>query len=328
MPLSPSELLVGQITADDIKEFVTTINSPRTDNFTLGGCDLDMKFKVPGDKLKPFLQFCLGVNYVGTDNALHRSLPMFHPVHCWAWARSVSINGQQYDGDDTDAVIWDSQVTPAKWKQYEASVTFDIPRFPVYADDEITYEYQRFVSKGTDERTKIVTVDNGQVLYDTGGSFLFNNTPHNATVPVARRDGAGINAKWWHVPADWLQASDDDVPTKLLNAQGKVNSGTIFNCAAETLLLERVNLDDKYVSPVLTDQLGKLSFMYDVAFQFLYVRQLDAQVGKAGETRRGHNLLLGPNMKYWYATNPTSGTGVFDSVDFAKLFTIYTDTIT
>lgn len=326
MPLDPSDLLVGQITADDIKEFVHGTTSPRADNFTLGGCDLEMKFQIPGDKLKAALQWILGVDYVDTNHDLRRSLPMFHPVHNWAWARSVTAQGQQYDGDDTDAVVWDFQSTPAKWKKYEVTVSFDIPRFRVLGDDEVQYEYQRFVSKELTPDTKIVTVENGQVLYDANGGDDWNGKPHQATIPIARRDGGGLTVKWWHVPADFVQPDDNTVPVKYLNAQGKVNSASIFGCDAETLLLVQTKFE-KYVSPLLTDQLGRLQYLYDIEFEFLYVRQLDASIGKAGETRRGHNMLLGPTMKYWYAKNATSNNPVFESVDFAKLFTYYTDTI-
>lgn len=327
MPLNPSDLLVGQITADEIKEFTHgTPNSQRTDSLTNGTCDLEMTFKIPGSKLKPFLQFALGVNYVDTDNNLRRSLPMFHPVHCWAWAKQVSINGQGFDGDDADAVIWDFQVTPAKWKQYECRVIFDIPRFKVLADDEITNEYERFVSVDGSGDVKIVTVDNGQVWYDAPGE-AWDLQPHNATIPVARRDGGGFEIKWHHVPEEWLQATAEDYPEKFLLAQGKCNSATFFGKETETLMLlnpvERV----RYVSPVMTDQIGDLYWLNDITFTFLYVKQLAAQMGDGAETQRGHNVLLGPEMKYWVAQNQ-NGQKIVPPIDFTKLFTRYTDAYT
>lgn len=326
MPLNPSELLVGQITAEEIKEFTHGFpQSHRTDTVSNGTIDAEMTFKVPGNKLKPFLQFALGVNYVDTNNNLRRSLPMFHPVHCWAWARQVRINGQQYDGDDVNAVIWDFQVTPAKWKQYECVVVFDIPRFPLYPDDEIDFEYERFVSVDGTGEVKIVTVDNGQVLYTAPGK-AWNNQPHNATIPVARRDGGGFQIKWWHVPEEFVQATDLDFPEKWLMAQGRCNDATFFNKTTECLLLFHVKRE-RYVSPVMTDQIGKLYFLNDVEFNFLYVNQLAGDMGEATETLRGHNVLLGPEMKYWKATN-TNGTKIVRPIGFGKLFTHYTDTYT
>lgn len=331
MPLDASDLLIGQITEDDIKEFVHGTNSPRVDNFTLGGCDLEMKFRIPGTKLKPFLQWCLGVNYMNTSNELKRTCPMFHPTHCWAWAKSVSICGQQYDGDDAAAQIWDFQSLPAKWKQYEATVSFDIPRFRVKYDGDVTNEFERFVSKEITPDTKIVTVDAGQVVYEAGAE-AWDDQPHNTTIPIARRDGSGVRVTWWHVPQEFVQAApagfdvDDGLPTKFMNAQGKCNSAELFGQTIETMMLVKTEID-KYVSPLMTDQIGDLYFLYDIHFDFLYVNQLAADIGKPGETRRGHNMLLGPNMKYWYARNATSSIPVVEPVDLRKLFTHHTDTI-
>jgi hypothetical protein len=68
--------------------------------------------------------------------------------------------------------------------------------------------------------------------------------------------------------------------------------------------------------------------MYDITFDFQYVNQLDSRRRQGGRDAAGAQPAPRPEMKYWYATNPTSGKPVFEPVDFAKLFTIYTDTIT
>jgi hypothetical protein len=255
---------------------------------------------------------------------------MFHPVHCWAWARSVRVNGQQYDGDDFDAVIWDFQVTPAKWKQYECVVVFDIPRFPLYDDAEVEAESERFVSIDMSPETQIVTVENGQVSYDApGAGVLWDQQPHyQATMPVARRIGAGFVAKWWHVPEEYLQEEEIDVPEKFMIASGRCNELAFFNKGVETVLLGRVERE-RYVSPVMTDQVGKPYFLNDVTFHFMYTTQLAAEIGVgAGETRRGWNMLLGPNMKYWYTRHATSLLPVVPTIDFDKLFTHWSDSYT
>lgn len=335
MPINPSDLLVGQITEDQIREFIHTPVSMRRDAFTVGSSDLDMTFQIPGDKLKAAMQWILGVDYVDNTNALRRSLPMFHPFWNWAWAKQVTVNGQLYDRDDTDSVVWDFQVTPAAWKKYQVEVSFDIPPFRMLEDDEIGSspgaERFRFVSKFLSPETSIVTVDNGMVVYDANPTDGWNNEPHNTTIPVARRDGAGYRVVWHRVPADFIQPDDDTAPIKFMVAKGKVNNATLFGCPPETLLLYDVNMDDKYVCPLVTDQLGQLSFLYRIEFRFMFVKQLDGQIGKqlpTPETRRGHNLLLGPAMKYWYSRNKDSNKPVFELIDMNKLWTHWSDTYT
>lgn len=327
MPLNPAQLRVHEISEDEIREFIHTPVSLRSDSVTVGPSDFTMHFRIPGDKLIPAVQWILGVDYVDQDLNLRRSTPMFHPVYNWAYAKAINVHGQVYDRDDVEAVVWAFQVTPAAWKQYDVEVAFTYPNFRVYEDDEVTSESQRYVAKFNSPDTKIVTVDNGMVTYDApGGAFPWNAMPHNATVPVTRRDGAGIRVVWNRVPADFIQASDDDIPQKYMLAKGKVNDAVLFGCPAETLQLMDVNMDDKFPCPLLTEQMGRLSFLYRIEFLFLYVNQLQAQVGVGpAETRRGHNMLLGPRMKYWYARNAASGTPVFEPIDMDKLFTNYTD---
>ena len=85
---------------------------------------------------------------------------------------------------------------------------------------------------------------------------------------------------------------------------------------------------DKYVSPVVTDAIGQLYFLYDIHMTWMYVRQLDADIGLGGsESRRGHNMLLGPLMKYWYTRNASSSKPVVLPVNMKKLFTHWSDTL-
>jgi hypothetical protein len=328
VPIDPSDLLVGQITAEEITEFIHPPVSPRRDALTVGSADLEMHFKIPGDKLKAAVQFILGVDYVDYDLNLRRSLPMFHPFWCWNFAKQINVQGQVYDRDDVESVVWDFQVTPAAWKQYEAIVTFDQSPFPIYADDEVDTETERFLSKFWAPDSKVVTVDNGQVVYYNASGKPFDQQPRSATIPIARREGAGLKVIWHRVPADFIQPDDDTLPIKYAHAKGKVNDAPLFGCAPETLLLLDVKMDDKYPCPLMTDQVGKLSFLYRLEFDFLYVNQLTSQMGDSAETLRGHNCLLGPELAYW-PTRSVAGGGrkIFQPIAMEKLFTNYTDEI-
>ena len=330
MPINPSQLLYGQVSEADFKEFVHGTTSIRTDAFSVNAADLTMNLQIPGDKLKPALQWILGVSYMDQSSVLRRSLPMFHPVHPWAWAKSVKVNGQQYNGDDNAAVVWEYQSTPAAWKKYDVQVTFEMPDYHLRGEEsrgiDWTLEYQRFVSKQLTPRVELVSINDGRMKYSANATDLWNDKPHVGEVPVARRDFAGVKLVWHQVPLEYVQADDDSLPTKLLQVQGKVNSATFLGQVAETLLCSEVRLN-KYVSPLLTDTIGELYFMYDIEIDLIWTSQLDADIGKAGETRRGHNMLLGPKTQYWYVRDPehANARSVYIGVDFAKIFTIYTD---
>lgn len=335
MPLEPSDLLLGQITAEEIKEYTPSLLSERTDSFSVKTADLTMKFQVPGDKLKPFLQFTLGVNYMDTSNVLRRALPMFHPVHCWAWASQVQVVGFGKEDDDTAAVIWENQVTPAKWQKYDCTVTFDMPPYNVLPDDSVTAEWQRFVSKQFMPRTELVSIDNGKMLYEANAGNTFNNKPHVGATPVTRRDVCGIKLVWHAVPWEYLAVDDDAIPQKLIQAVGKLNTSAFFGCTAETLLVEEIRTN-KYVCPVVTDTIGELYFLCDVEMDLAWTSQgTDAgmanndDIGKTGETRRGWNMFLGPNTQYWGirdTTHPSGARRPFATISFAKIFTYRTDT--
>lgn len=330
MPLDPSNLLLSQITEDDFQEFITDITSMRVDTLASDMADLEMSFKIPGDKLKAAIQWVLGVDYVGTDFKLHRTLPMFHPVHNWATARSMRIRGKGQDGSDTDAVQWMYQSTPEKWKHYEVAVSFDYPKYEMWEDSDVQYEYERYVTKAMSPSVRLVSVDGGQLVYDVPGGLELHGKIHAALVPITRRESAGYTMTWHKVPLEFVQENDDTIPAKLLQAQGCVNDATFFGQPAETMLLQEVKLLRKYVSPVSTDTANGYYWMYDIEFNFEFVKQLSSQVylGTTTETRRGHNLWLGPENKYRYAKNSKSPyLPVYPLVDLSKLFTHYTDTL-
>lgn len=327
MPLDPSQLVVSQITPDEIREFNHTLESMRVDRFSVGETDSEMTFQIPGDKLKPAMQRILGVDFMDAANHLRRVTPMFHPVYPWNYAKHVTVQGQCSDGDDTEAVIWEGQVTPSKWVQYKVVVRFDLPAFEVWEDDDVDTELERYVGKVPTPNTKLVYIENGQVLYDGNPGDPWNNEPMAATVPLARQEGAGYSVKWWRVPEEFICEDADSAPLKMMLAVGKVNSVEMFRCPVETLMLRSV-LIEKYPCPLVTDANRGLYYLCDVTFDFDHVNQLSAKMGKAGETRRGWNVVVGPKQKWWYVRVAGDLTPPFTPVDLRKLWTHWSDPLT
>lgn len=313
---------LATINETDIKEFGVGGEGVRTDSVAVDVCDLTVPYKVPGDKLVGFLMWMLGVDYVDSANKLRRTCPAFHPVYNWAWCKSVQITGQGIRGDDTTLVRYPNQNTPMKWAQYSAVATYEMPTYNVYYDGTVDSEYKRFLSKELIPHVELVAVDGGQVVYQANAGDAWNGKPQASLGVVARRQTSGVRLTWHRVPLAFVQADDDTLPDKLLDIQGCVNYTTFLGRPPETLLCIDVRLK-KYVSPLVTNTIGQLYFLYDIEFDFAYLKQFDSDIGKVGETRRGHNLLLGPTLKYWYATNATSGKPIFPLKEFADVFTHY-----
>lgn len=325
---------LGNINEDDILEFVHGDVSPRRDSFSVTRADLEMVYKVPGDKLVAFLMWMLGVDYVSVvDNGgtfeykLNRTCPAFHPVHNWAWCSAVQVQGQGFRGDADDIVRWEFQNTPAKWAQYTCTATYDMPKYNIFYDGTVSTEYERFVSKEFFSNVELVSVENGQLVYDAPGKN-FDQKP--ATSPItqtvfARRETAGIKLKWNRVPLYWVQEDDDKLPTKLLQMQGRVNDATFLGQPAETLLCKNVTME-KYVSPLVTNTFGSLYFLYDITFELIWYDPLPK--GKAGENRNGWNFFIATDYQYYYAKNKGNNKVVFQDFTFDKAFTHYSDTWT
>lgn len=337
MPLSPESLTpLAEFSEDDLQEFVHQNPSQRTDRFSVNKADLDIVYKVPGDKLQGALMWLLGVDYVEVTSAsglgvLKRTLPAFHPVHCWAWCHSVQIQGQGFDGDDDDAVIWEFQNTPAKWDHYVVTASYDMPKYNIYYDDSVTYEYERFLSKEYFPHTELVSIETGCIDLDAPGTDWDNKPPPGLQVAF-RRETAGIKLIWHRVPLEYVQEDDDGFPLKLLQVQGRVNSATFLGSLPETLLCKDIKLN-KYVSPLLTNTIGQLYFMYDIEMDFIYYDP--SPKGHISTViAQGWNYHPAPNFHYYYGENTATLLGVattqpvYKSVDFAKIFTHYTDTIT
>lgn len=330
MPVSPSNLPIGQITESEIVEY-SDIKSFRTDSFSLEKADCQMTFYIPGDKLKAFVLYCLGGAYVDSGNNLRRLLPMYHPIWTWLWAtKIVSINGEGFRGDDSASVIYSDQVTPALWEKYTVVVAFDQLPYDVLSDSDpamgtgASYsEVNRFVSYEFIPNVQLASIENGQLIYDANGGDAWNGKPVPAqTLQIkARRETAGIKLRWWYVPAEFIHARNT-LPSKLLSIQGTVNNATFFGEDAETLLCEDVKLE-KFVFPFLTDAFGQLYFGYHIDFTLLWYDPTPK--GKAAETRHGWNFALAPgdpSLQYYYVKT-SGGTPIYTPYDFSTAFTHY-----
>lgn len=319
MPLSPENLYIGEITEAEIQEFGAPENpSRRTDSFTKQLGNSQIAYKVPGNKLKAFVAYALGVDYVGEDLKLHRTQPMYHPVWTSFWCDAVvSLNGVAFRGDDTDLIQYLDQVMPAKWNNYDVVLSFAVPLYYVLGDSEITAEYQRYTKFRMTEDVQLVSTPNGVMVYDAPGQTW--DTQPSLQV-VTRREGGGITLTWYDVPAEYVHAPYT-FPTKLMSMQGRVNDATFYGQEAETLLCKTIDLGDPYVSPITTDTAGQPYFMYTIKFDFLFYDPTPK--GHVAAVAHGWNYAIAPDLKYYYAKT-AAGQKVYQTFDFASAFTYRT----
>lgn len=313
---------LGNIAETDIKEMVDGQLSPRVDTLAYDKTDATMTYRVPYDKLIGFYMWMIGADYVDASNALRRSTAAFHPVYPWLYCDTIQIQGQGFRGDDTDIVQYEFQNTPAKWDSIVCVASFSMPSYPVYADDEVSDETQRFLTKEFQPNVQLVSVDPGMVVYDAPTKG-WDAKP--SLQLVTRRETAGIKLTWHRVPLAYLAPDDNTLPTKLLQMQGRVNDAAFLGCDVGTLLCQNVRLR-RYISPLLTNTTGQLYPLVDVEFDLAWYDPLPK--GKAAETRHGWNFMIAPDLQYYYASNATTSRPVFQSFTFAKAFTHYSDTWT
>lgn len=319
MPLSPENLYVGEITEAEIKEFGSPDNpSRRTDSFTKQLGNSQIAYKVPGDKLKAFVSYALGVDYVGDDQKLHRVQPMYHPIWTAFWCDAiVSINGVGFRGDDELLIAYLDQVMPAKWSYYDVVVSFAVPLYYVLGDSEVAAEYQRFTKFRMTPDVQLVDTPNGAVVYDAPGK-VWDAQP--SLQVVTRKEGGGIQLTWYDVPAEFVH-EQYKFPTKLLAMQGRVNDAVFFGQEPETLLCKHIDLGDPYVAPITTDTSGQPYFLYTITLDFLFYDPLPK--GHVAAVAHGWNYAIAPDLNYYYAKT-AAGVTVFQTYDFASAFTYRT----
>jgi hypothetical protein len=353
MPISPGSLYTGQIDPIEICEFWMGDRSPSTASFNYKTANVHSTYWIPASKdwngnptdvgsdvkLKAFIQYAMGVDYVeqvnSTTFALRRQIPLFHPIHSSLYCDGiVSINGVAPRGDDPDNQYANSgqSVTPVLWDKHEVVLSFGMPKWRMRGDSQVTSEAQRYTYFKMDPSVQVVTLDKGNITLDgTPGG----NKP---TLQAAqRRESSGVTITWYRVPAEWVHdVSNPDygfsIPRKLMMAQGLVNKEPFFGEPAETMQLMRVELGDPYTMPLISDIQGEQEnihlpyYAYDIVMHFRWTDPYPK--GKAGETRHGWNLMLFNDLKYYYGTVEDSGLKTFRTFNANKLFTHWTDTFT
>jgi hypothetical protein len=313
--------------ADDWDEVMNP--NARTDTLSPDRSSCVVPIKVPYAKYKAAVLFCLGYQWVDEELSLRRSTPAFHPVFPWLYCAAItSVRFMSPNAANTETAPYEFAVPAGGYTYAELTVEFRERLYNLWQDWEVDYEYERWVYQERQPFTELVQIDGGTLKAYAPSVTAVHTQPYLAAPHVlAAQSKAKILLHWYQVPSDFVE-DEDGYSSKFQAAEKCVNSAEFLGRRTGTLRLESVHLDKK-PSPVATDLFEGLRWTYDITFEFL---EFDPPVGDAGVTKYGHNLLPGPrsagatgprSFKYYYYTDDgtESGSPLFASYDFSKLFT-------
>jgi hypothetical protein len=285
-------------------------------------------------KYKSAVTYILGYSYVDSSLFLRRLTPVFHPQWSWLYARAVV--GVKFLGPVGKAKQnFDGSLYYSTYQYAEIQVEFCEVRYPIYEDDEVTYEYERYTEQVPAACAELVQIDGGQLIaYAPSVTFVDQKNYIAAPHVIARQEKNAFDLIWREVPEAFLFDQDETSSTygkavKIAAIQKRVNSETFFGWRPGTLLCEEATMSIS-PSPVATDVTVGLRFMYDVTFK---MKGFDPEPGDPAVEKYGWNLLPGPRntsgasgdrlFAYFYYTHDGTldGKPLFESYDFASVFT-------
>jgi hypothetical protein len=269
-------------------------------------------------KYKSAVKFILGYSYVDGNKKLRRETPAFHPQWPWLYARAITnVTFLDFNGKAIDA--WEGSLYYATYVYAMVTVEFAEVRYEIWEDDEVSYEYERYLERKPKPYVELNQVDGGSLTISTPTAGDPNGKPFIAAPYVlARQEKSMFQLVWHEVPRDLIEDSDGNRP-KFKAIQKKVNTTAFMGHAAGTLLCEDVEAEDM-PSPIATDLFSGLQFTSKVT---MTLKEFDPPRGDINETRRGWNLLPwnAPSTFYWYVD--PAGNPLYSSYEFAKFFTHY-----
>jgi hypothetical protein len=317
---------------------------PRQDTVTHGECLSTLRgYVLSHDWLLPAIGYWLGyawVDYSVTPPIMRRKLPAAHPELDQTFARRVAISGFSYDkrieplppnGDNP----YPPKVPWARYKKYLLEIDFQMVDYKVLPDgyiitdpivgDRVITDWDRFVSIETEDDTEMVAVEGGTYVYRGGAA-----ASQPIIVPGAQLkkyvERSILTLTAHQLPYD-LVYNPFDIPIKLMQARGKVNSTLFRGCNSQTMVLLG-SKQKKYPQPVATATWTVLQFGVDIEFKFGFQ---DPTKAVATETQAGWNLwpLVGQAWSDgWYGaqSNDAAALPLYPSKDMNKLLTHWSDT--
>ncbi len=306
-----------EFTIADWKEAVANFRPGSGNSFSRESGEASLTGYIPAVKLRGALRFFLGYDNVsGTPKYINRTNPVYHPFY----TNLVCTNAGEEEFKPSDYRAGVGRILKVAAKSaldYSGSPIFVAPkcthrtaytkarvtlRFqPVqwgFAEDgsiDRDHEYQRNTYPEFEPRTELLSLDGYQLIFAEGESCPGPLTnPKGAAVPapfgqiLVKPD---IVFHWKHVPESFVMLNG--LPTKILEAMGKVNATAWRGYAAGTLLLVGAKMvRTPWSLAAGTEDL----FNYQIA---LFMSHFNPTKGKTGNTAAPITDNLGHNNLPW-----------------------------
>lgn len=322
----------GDFTEDDWRE-AFELSSPNRYTLSRDRSEVTLVGVIEWGKLKACIQYLLGYSLnaaggVGGYGIIQRRTPAFHPYFPWLYCVKISdirpmglgaSGGEAVQGD------WSDTFKYGEYSKVMVTACYESLPYEVLEDSspEVNRattgkgEWNRYTILEPQPYTEMLTLDNGQMLYDAPDVPAVDGKPLVQPVVFQRMKKCKYLFHWKEVPWDYI-CNSYGVPAKLQAVQKCVNKSEFLGFAAGTLLCEDVQIEKK-VMPVATDLLNTQLFYADVTFTFI---QFDPPTNPdyPSITARGWNLA--PHTSgYWYpCKSPTGSRKLFDEYHFQDCF--------
>ncbi len=310
-----------EFTIADWKEVVANFRPGSGNSFSRRSGEASLTGLIPSVKLRGALRFFLGYDNVsGTPKYINRTNPVYHPLY----TNLICTNAGEEEfspGDYRAGVGRVLKVAAKSALSYSGSPIFVAPRCthrtaykkarvtlrfqPVewgFAEDggsggggefDRDHEYQRNTYPEFEPRTEVLSLDGYQLIFAEGENCPgLLTSPKGAAVPapfgqlLVKPD---LVFHWRNVPENFLM--QNGLPTKILEAVGKVNATAWRGYPAGTLLLVGAKLiRTPWGLAAGTESL----FNYDVALLMSYFNPTKGKTGNPAvpiTDNLGHNNL-------------------------------------
>lgn len=267
-------------------------------------------FLVLWDDLFSFCDDILGYAYRGNDDEIIRVLPEKHPRFLFYATDVSSVEGMAINGTDSNDV--------AKFRLAKVTVNFRPLPYPVKSDEDIDYEYQRYVEIQKGYQLNFQTIQ-GRMQWVSRTNASEKVIDVQPTIQLPRQE---LTMIWHDVPAkeDPFVCPTEDAIT---SCNGKVNS-TMFmgRYYPDTILF--FGAEPELITPRLSDDV----YYWRIRYKFSYVDNgegLDYNTlpGINEQEHAGHNYQFDPkNNRFDKLTHDGNSTGrpTYQSTDLNILW--------
>jgi hypothetical protein len=347
----PADFHVGMLSDPDYGELVEDVTAAGA--WSKREVSEPRSYDIAWVKQQAAMAFFLGIEYLGQDYLLHRTLPFPHPLYsylfCTRVAQKQSVKFKARESGSLASGI-SSGGLPVPYSRYDRvqlSLEFSQPPYRVRGDAAVTgtvdiwnqslsstptkntvparREWLRWCEVRPTPYADFNEAEGASFAYAEGATGNPKGNPLKGGIGISTSK-MGVKVVWKQVPHNYIFERTDPLepgaPWNLMAGANKVNAYDFMGFPAGTLLAEPPELDP-YVSPV---QVGPEPWpVYDVTFTWKFMDPpkgvRDSPAGTS--PYRGWQLeQYWPDKKWYYATRtPLSGTPVGDPTSPPKFET-------